>query len=107
MRFHGRHPEQATVLYNMIFGACGLTGLLLNAVAVEIYIRMTGDETERLKKVGAMRRKAVDRENASKEVKRRFEHVVEKDPQAVDQILRDIELPQLQGNAWQRKGMGP
>jgi len=79
MGLHKRYPEQATALYNRIFGWCGLAGFVVNVVAVEMYIHFTKDETERLKKVSAAKRKALDGKVEETVFKKRLMHAVKEE----------------------------
>jgi hypothetical protein len=63
---YGNHPEEVTVLLNLIFGACGFVGLIVNILAVESYLNSTRDEDERLKRISSARRKAVELDRAGK-----------------------------------------
>lgn len=53
-----RFPEEITAFFRLIFGWCGLAGLVVHVLAVEIWIWWTKSEAERLKKVGEMRKRA-------------------------------------------------
>jgi hypothetical protein len=44
-----RYPEETIALFNILFGISGILGLTVNVLAVETYIRYSGDEDQRLK----------------------------------------------------------
>lgn len=52
---HRYFPEQRAALLNMVFGVSGWTALLLHVLIVEVYLKYTRDERQRLKKVSASR----------------------------------------------------
>ena len=105
IRFEGRFPEQATALYNTIFGLCGLAGLFFNVIVVEFYIHYTQDETERLKRVSAARTKAVERQEELKVFKQRFMHVVKEEPEVMELVLKEDEQPTAGTEIRRRRGL--
>ncbi|TVY15809.1 hypothetical protein LARI1_G005798 [Lachnellula arida] len=51
--------ENRTAISNLVFGASGLVGFFINVFLLEVYLRGTKGESERLGKVGEARRRAV------------------------------------------------
>lgn len=74
-------------------------------VAVEIYIFLTKEETDRLKKVSAVKRKAAGREEEFKVFKQRLMHVVREEPEGVDMFLEKFGEPSLRTEARHRRGV--
>jgi hypothetical protein len=56
--FVGTRPEQISAIFNLSFGPSVWIAQVIHIFAVEIYLRMTKDEDERLKTVSLARRKA-------------------------------------------------
>ncbi|KAH6669220.1 hypothetical protein B0J14DRAFT_598183 [Halenospora varia] len=54
-----QNPEERSGIINLVFGASGVVGFLVNAALVEWYLRSTREEEERLRKYSSMRRKAM------------------------------------------------
>jgi len=50
--------ENRTALVNLVFGASGVVGYIVNIFLLEIYLRKTSGENERLRKVSDARRRA-------------------------------------------------
>ena len=53
-----RYPEEQYAFIRLIFGWCGLACLLFHIPGVEVWLWWTRDETERLRKMGDLRRRA-------------------------------------------------
>ena len=50
--------ENRTAIVNLVFGASGVVGYFINVFLLEIYLKSTRDESERLRKFSEVRRRA-------------------------------------------------
>lgn len=50
--------ENRTALSNLLFAISGLLGFIINVFALEVYLRVTREEDERLKRISGIRRRA-------------------------------------------------
>lgn len=51
-------PENRTAISNLVFGASGVVGYIINVFLLEVYFRKTKGESERLRMVSEVRRRA-------------------------------------------------
>lgn len=78
---------------------------MLNVVAVEMYIYLTKDETERLRKLSAAKRKEAEKQEELKVFKQRFMHVVKEEPESMCMVVKEMEEPSLRTEARHRGGI--